>query len=281
MIAVMFTTFETLLELALTEDLSEKGDITSHAIFKNEETKAELICKKDGILAGLPHFEKVFNRVDRSIAFTAFKREGDALAAGERIATVQGNVIAVLNAERTAINFIGYLSGIATATRKYVDLLAGLGNTILLDTRKTLPGYRELAKYAVRQGGGKNHRMGLFDMVMIKDNHIDSAGSITAAVEKVREKWGEEFSIEVECRTAADVREAAGCRVDIVMLDNMDAGEIKKILSSIDGKNIKFEASGNMDLEKIKTYGGLGLDYISVGGLTHSVTSLDYSLRIM
>lgn len=271
------TSFEVLLELAINEDLAEDGDITSRAIFRDDVATARLYSKDTGILAGKEYFTKVFTRIDPSTEVIFFFGDGDALQHGDIVAELRGKTLAILTAERIALNFLGYLSGIATITRSFAALQQG--RTSILDTRKTLPGYRELAKYAVVQGGGKNHRMGLYDMVMIKDNHIDAAGSIPRAVTLVRERWGRRYMIEVECRNAAEVGEAIGAGADIVMLDNMDPEEAAKCLRLRTGE-IAFEASGDMSLDKIGDYMEIGLDYISVGKLTHSVKNFDFSLKI-
>lgn len=289
--------FDTLLELALREDLGGynyrgnegskdnagsgrfKGDVTSAAIFGDETTVATLFSKDEGIIAGLPFFEKVMRRVDPETDCRFFFSDGALLRPKDVVAKVEGKTVSILQAERTAINFLSFLSGIATKTHKYTEAAKQSGNTVVLDTRKTLPGYRELSKYAVRVGNGENHRMGLYDMVMIKDNHIGAVGSITRAVKAVRQKWGERYKIEVECGNLADVEEALSNGVDIIMLDNMTVGECSAALS-LPHNGILFEASGNMDIEKVKEFGSVGLDYISVGGLTHSVNAFDFSLRI-
>ncbi|WP_319561294.1 carboxylating nicotinate-nucleotide diphosphorylase [Marispirochaeta sp.] len=271
------TSFEVLLELAINEDLAEEGDVTSKAIFGNDVVTARLHSKDSGILAGKEYFAKVFARIDPSTELTFFFADGDAIQPGDIVAEVRGKTISILTAERIALNFLGYLSGIATVTRSFARLQQG--KTRILDTRKTLPGYRELAKYAVTRGGGTNHRMGLYDMVMIKDNHIDAAGSIQRAVSLVKERWGNRYRIEVECRNAEEVREALDAGADIIMLDNMGPGAAAECLKTGSG-NVAFEASGDMSLEKIGEYMEIGLDYISVGKLTHSVKNFDFSLKI-
>jgi nicotinate-nucleotide pyrophosphorylase (carboxylating) len=271
------TSFEVLLDLAIKEDLAETGDVTSRAIFEDDLVLARLHSKDTGILAGTDYFCRVFQRIDPSTKVEFLFSDGDSLRPGDIVAELRGKTLSILTAERIALNFIGYLSGIATVTHEFSSLQRG--KTRILDTRKTLPGYRELAKYAVSVGGGTNHRMGLYDMVMIKDNHIDAAGSIQRAVSLVREKWGTEFRIEVECRTADEVREALKAGADIIMLDNMDPETAATCLKLGDGK-AAFEASGDMSLEKIAPYMEIGLDYISVGKLTHSVKNFDFSLKI-
>ena len=271
--------FEKLLELALAEDLLENGDVTSRAIFSSEKTEALLRSKDEGVLAGIDYFRRVFERVDDSIEIEIYRKDGDYLKPGDEIARLKGPTVTILEGERTGINFLSFLSGIATDTHRHVRAASEKGNCVILDTRKTLPGYRNLSKYAVTAGGGRNHRMGLYDMVMIKDNHIDAAGSIANAVSRVREKWGGRFKIEVECRNLEEVREALAQKADVIMLDNMDEKATADAVALREG-DVKFEASGNMDLEKIRRYSPLGVDYISIGRLTHSVTAFDFSLVV-
>jgi nicotinate-nucleotide pyrophosphorylase (carboxylating) len=187
--------------------------------------------------------------------------------------------VSLLSGERTSINFLSFLSGIATATRALVDLARASGHAAILDTRKTLPGWRALSKYAVTVGGGRNHRRGLYDMVLIKDNHVDSAGSVKEAVRRARERWGDRFPVEVECRTAAEVADALAAGVDWIMLDNMQAEEIQAEVRRIAGR-AKVEASGTMTPERIPAVSAAGVDFISVGAITHSVRSFDFSLKI-
>ena len=274
-----------LIAMALEEDLGEAGDVTSRAIFGDEKGKAVLTCKAAGVLAGSDPFVRVFSAVDPSIRVRLFKKDGNSLEPGTRVAEISGKVLSLLTAERTALNFISYLSGIATKTRRMVA--AASGGVTILDTRKTLPGYRKLAKYAVEIGGGENHRMGLYDMVLIKDNHIDAAGSITEAVRRIRAKWGDTYRVEVECRGLEEVREALELEVDVVMLDNMtpdsvaEAAALRRGMGKDSGKEkVLFEVSGNMDEEKIAAFSPAGVDYISVGGLTHSVEGFDFSMTI-
>ena len=197
-----------ILELALREDLGDLGDVTSQAVVPDGERSAALWSKGEGVLAGEEVFAAVFRALDPGVRVEFLLHDGEELARGARVATVAGRALSLLSAERTAINFIAFLSGIATATRELVDIARASGKAVILDTRKTLPGWRALSKYAVRVGGGENHRQGLYDMVLIKDNHVDSAGSVAAAVAKVRERWGGRFRIEVECRSTAEVDEA-------------------------------------------------------------------------
>lgn len=271
--------FNQLLELALEEDLKDVGDVTSRAIFDKDTTRAILYSKDNGILAGLEYFKEVFFRIDPTITMRTVKSEGEFISPGDKIVEITGLTRSILEAERTAINFLSFISGIATEADRFVTAAHDSGKAVILDTRKTLPAYRSLSKYAVTVGGGTNHRIGLYDMVMIKDNHIDAAGSITAAVEKVREKWDTSFSIEVECRNLKEVEEAVGLGIDVVMLDNMDPAMTVSAVKLGNG-SIQFEASGNMDIEKIKSYSSTGVDFLSVGKLTHSVTAFDFSLKI-
>jgi nicotinate-nucleotide pyrophosphorylase (carboxylating) len=271
--------FDKLLTLALDEDLKEVGDVTSRAIFDEENVTAVLFSKDKGILAGTGFFIQVFERVDPDLTFELLKNDGQVLNCGDIIAKIHGRTRSILEAERTAINFLSFLSGIATETDLFVSAAEESGKAVILDTRKTLPAYRSLSKYAVTVGGGRNHRIGLYDMVMIKDNHIDAAGSIAAAVAKVREKWDTTYAIEVECRTLDEVAQAVSLQVDVIMLDNMDP-EMTIAAVHLGKGDVQFEASGNMDLEKIKLYSSTGVDFLSVGKLTHSVKAFDFSLKI-
>ena len=265
------------IELALKEDLDSEGDVTSSAILGDDLRCTSLISKGSGVLAGSGIFGQVFRCVDAKSEVHFLKTDGDWLKPSDTVAQVKGRAAALLSAERVAMNFISFLSGIATTTREFVEEAKRHGKAQILDTRKTLPGFRTLSKYAVRVGGGRNHRMGLFDMVLIKDNHIDLSGSITAAVKSVRMRWGNKFKVEVECRDQVEVRAAVGAKVDIIMLDNMDIEQIKKAQTLIP-QEIKIEVSGNIDFGRIKELSDTGIDYISVGRITHSVQSFDFSL---
>ncbi len=274
-----YNDYEKLIELAIAEDINGKYDVTTEAIFTTELANAELISKDSGILAGSLIFESVFKKIDKNVKVEFNNKDGDLLKYGDCVSKVSGNAISILKGERIALNFISFLSGISSKTHKYVKKALESGKSIILDTRKTLPGFRNISKYAVSVGGGKNHRMGLYDMVMIKDNHIDVAGSITKAVELVRLKWANQYIIEVECRTIDDVKEAIKNQVDIIMLDNMNKQVIMECMK-LSTKEIKFEASGGIDLNKIKEVSETGVDYISIGALTHSVKAFDFSLKI-
>jgi len=272
-----------LIQEALAEDLQDRGDVTSRAVFKDEQGTFFLHAKSAGIICGLEMFSSVFQEVDPSIKVRPFFTDGNRIETGDIAAEIHGAVCSILTAERTALNFLSYMSGIATRTAAYVEQAEqsaarnGGKRTHILDTRKTLPGYRRLAKYAVSCGGGRNHRFGLHDMVLIKDNHIDAAGSITEAVSRVRKCWGNRFAIEVETRTLDEVREAAACGADRIMLDNMSCSQMQAAAAEIGG-TAETEASGNMALERIAEVSDAGVDFISVGELTHSVKAFDFSL---
>ncbi|MGO9309183.1 MAG: carboxylating nicotinate-nucleotide diphosphorylase [Spirochaetia bacterium] len=268
-----------LLQLALREDLGDLGDVTSQAAAPDGERAATLWSKDAGVLAGEEVFAAVFRAIDPGTRVHFAVHDGAVLEKGERVAEVTGAALSVLSGERTSLNFLSFLSGIATATRAVVELARASGHAVILDTRKTLPGWRALSKYAVTVGGGRNHRQGLFDMVLIKDNHVDSAGSIAEAVRRVRARWGTRFAVEVECRTSAEVRDALAAGVDIIMLDNMDAEDIRREVQRIAGR-AKVEASGTMTAERIPAVSAAGVDFISVGAITHSVRSFDFSLKI-
>lgn len=275
------TNFETLLGMALEEDLGGIGDVTSQAIFSDEDGCTAVLTSKDtGILCGIRRFEQVFRRVDPSVRIDLSAADGDRLSPGMEIARAAGPTRSILEAERTAINFLSFLSGIATSASEYVRAAGDRGRAVVLDTRKTLPGYRSLSKYAVRVGGGANHRMGLYDMVLIKDNHIDATGGIPRAVERARSRWGRRFRIEVECRTVDEVRQAVEAGADIVMLDNMAYENARKALD-LREQGVQFEASGGISLDTAGEWSALGVDYLSVGRLTHSVRAFDFSLTIL
>jgi nicotinate-nucleotide pyrophosphorylase (carboxylating) len=266
-----------LIRMALSEDLGIQGDVTSRAIFTDEENVFILFAKDSGVLCGLKVFREVCRQVDPLISVEFFYSDGAAIVPGDQIAKLSGKVLSILTAERTAINFLSFLSGIASKAKKYVDQASSCG-VLILDTRKTLPGYRELSKYAVACGGAANHRKGLYDMVLIKDNHIDAAGGITEAVNRVRELWENTYKIEVETRTLEEVQEAIDCNVDRIMLDNMSNHLMIKAVAMVQGA-AETEASGNMTLQRIDGVGKTGVDFISVGDITHSVQTFDFSLK--
>lgn len=264
-----------LIKLALQEDLQETGDVTSSAVFNDETGTFTLVSKDTGVLCGMDTAREVLKTVDPAIKVTARIEDGSDLEVGTVVAELSGPTASILTAERTMLNFLSHLSGIATKTRKYVEHAKG---STILDTRKTIPGMRVLEKYAVACGGGRNHRMGLFDMVMIKDNHIDAAGGITNAVARVRNKWGDTYAVEVEARTLADVREALDCKVERIMLDNMSNELMRQAVDLVD-RRAETEASGNITLERLESIAATGVEFISVGGLTHTVEAFDFSLK--
>ncbi len=266
-----------LIELALAEDIGP-GDATSDSVLPAELTlQGRIVAKQDGVVAGLPVAEAVFRRVDPATRFIVHLPDGARVRAGDLVAEVVGPARGVLAAERTALNFLQHLSGIATLTRAFVNAVAGSGATIL-DTRKTRPGYRLLDKYAVRMGGGQNHRMGLYDMVMVKDNHIDAAGSIRAAVERARAAHPD-LPVEVEVRTLDELREALSLSVQRILLDNMSAEQMRAAVELTAGQT-PLEACGGVTLENVAAIAATGVDYISVGALTHSAPALDLSMKI-
>lgn len=261
---------------ALREDLQDIGDVTSSAIFSDEFDNFFLQSKSAGILGGISIFKKVFHTLDPQIKIDLIFYDGDKIEEKDIIATISGKVHLILKAERIALNLLSHLSGIASKTAEFVYETGG--RSTILDTRKTLPIYRELQKYAVRCGGGANHRMGLYDMVMIKDNHSDAAGGISEAIKKVRQKWDDKFQIEVETRNLEEVKIALDNGADRIMLDNMSNQEIRKAVKLIKGKT-EVEVSGNMTLDRIASVAKIGVDFISVGELTHTVKNFDFSLK--
>jgi len=271
-----FNNLNQLIEMAIHEDLLDIGDITSEAIFTDELYSYKLIAKDSGILCGIDIFTAVMKYIDNKINVQKLFNDKDAISKGDIVAEISGPVISILKAERTSLNFISHLSGIATKTALFVKESGG--RVTILDTRKTLPGYRELQKYAVLCGSGENHRIGLYDMILIKDNHSDAAGGITPAVERVKARWGNKYRIEVEARNLAEVKEAVKCNVDRIMLDNMSNEQMKEAVDYIGGK-IKTEGSGNMNLQRIHDVSLTGVDFISFGELTNSVKAFDFSLK--
>ncbi|MFQ5706018.1 MAG: carboxylating nicotinate-nucleotide diphosphorylase [bacterium] len=269
-----------LVATALAEDLGSRGDVTSDWLLP-DETKgtAVIVAKQEGIIAGLPVAQKVFETVDQELVFTPFVRDGDRLQRNTKVAQIAGSARGILTAERTALNFLQRLSGIATLTSQYVAQTQGT-KARTLDTRKTTPGLRHLEKYAVRMGGGLNHRMGLHDMVLIKENHIEAVGSLARAVTLVRERSSRDnlqLSVEVETRTLQEVSEALESQVDRIMLDNMPLSEIQEAVRLVGGK-VEVEVSGGVTLANVRAIAETGVDYISVGALTHSAPALDLSL---
>ncbi len=268
-----------IIELALQEDLS-LGDITSDNIFTHEEqAEAVITAKEDLVLCGMNVAKEVFSAVDPSVKFLPLKKDGDAIKKGEKVLELKGAALSILKAERTALNFMQRMSGIATASREYAEIGKKYG-VMIVDTRKTQPGLRRLDKYAVRVGGARNHRISLADSVMIKDNHIAAAGSITAAVNKIKAVIGHTPKIEVETTSLDEVKEALNVGADIIMLDNMTPAEILRCKAEISGRAI-IEVSGGVNKSNLESYCQTGVDVISMGALTHSVPAKDLSLKIV
>lgn len=267
-----------LIELALQEDVGD-GDITTDNIVPSGlRRKANMVAKSDGVVAGLPVAEMVFKKLDPDLIWNEIVRDGAKVKKGDVLVEFEGTYRALLTGERTALNFLQRLSGIATMSAKYADAVKDF-QTVILDTRKTLPGFNKLDKYAVKTGGASNHRHGLHDMAMIKDNHIQVAGGITAAVKAVRSSVDMGIKIEVETTTLAQVQEAIDAGADIIMLDNMDNETMRKAVLLI-ADRAKVEASGNITLERLREVAATGVDFISIGALTHSVSAMDISQRI-
>lgn len=262
---------------ALREDISSE-DVTTNAVMPTAiPGTVDLLCKEDGVIAGLPIFARVFALLDPEVKVTFFCQEGDAVSKGQRLAVVQGDIRVLLSGERVALNFLQRMSGIATYTRAVADRLNG-ARTKLLDTRKTTPNLRLLEKYAVRVGGGHNHRFNLSDGVLLKDNHIAAAGGVKEAVAMAKAYAPFVRKIEVEVENLDMVRQAVEAGADIIMLDNMTHEEMKEALSLIQGR-AETECSGNMTLDNVAALADLGVDYISCGALTHSAPILDLSLK--
>lgn len=269
----------TLIDIALREDVGD-GDITTDNIVPAEiKRKAIMVAKSNGVVAGLPVAEMVFRKLDPEISWKELVHDGDKVKTGDVLVEFEGSYRALLTGERTALNFLQRLSGIATMSSKYADAVKDF-QTVILDTRKTLPGFNRLDKYAVKKGGASNHRHGLHDMAMIKDNHIEVAGGIAAAVKAVRSSVDHGIKIEVETTTLAQVQEAIDAKADIIMLDNMDLETMRKGVELIAGR-AKVEASGNITIERLRDVAATGVDYISIGALTHSVSAMDISQRIV
>ncbi len=267
-----------LIDMALAEDLGP-GDITTENLISPDAAgRATVVAKEPLILAGLAVARYVFERLDPAVAFTTRFNDGDTLLPGQTAIRLAGSLAALLTAERTALNFLQRLSGIATFTREYVDLLRGQ-KVRLLDTRKTTPGWRALEKYAVRIGGGANHRIGLYDAVLIKDNHIVAAGGIASAVASMRSRVPGDMTIEVETASLDQVRSALEAGAHIIMLDNMDLDQIRAAVALVAGR-AKLEVSGGVTLENLAALAATGIDFISCGALTHSARAVDLGMYI-
>lgn len=268
-----------IIELALQEDLS-LGDITSDTIFTPEnQAKAVIRAKEDLVLCGMETAREVFQAVDPRVKLTVLKKDGDEVHKGENVLELEGPTLSILKAERTALNFMQRMSGIATASRAFAAIGQKYG-VMIVDTRKTQPGLRRLDKYAVRVGGCRNHRISLADSVMIKDNHIAAAGSITAAVQKIKATIGHTPKIEVETTNLDEVKEALRAGADIIMLDNMTPDQIAACKAEINGRAI-IEVSGGVNAQNLEQYCKAQPDVISMGALTHSVPAKDLSLKIV
>lgn len=275
--AIMPIQMDDLLRQALAEDITSE-DVSTAAVMPDFcAGSVELIAKQDGVLAGLPVFARVFTLLDDTFCLQTAYQDGDAVTKGTLIGTLFGDIRALLSGERTALNYLQRMSGIATLTREMVDVLKG-SHTRLLDTRKTTPNMRIFEKYAVRVGGGQNHRYNLSDGVLLKDNHIDAAGGVRQAVEKARAYAPFVRKIEVEVETLEMVEEALQAGADIIMLDNMDDVTMQKAVSRIAGRALT-ECSGNVTKERLRAIAATGVDFVSCGALTHSAPIMDLSLK--
>lgn len=266
-----------LIKTALSEDINYIDSTSDLLIDEDDRSDAYFAAKADGVVCGIDVAARVFSLLDPDVKINVLISEGERVKKGDKILTISGKTRQMLKAERTALNLIQHMSGIATYTRKCVDAVAGTGASIA-DTRKTLPGLRPLQKYAVTVGGGRNHRYNLTDAAMLKDNHIDAFGGITGAVNALRKRAGHMLQIEVETRNFEEVQEALDCGVNVIMLDNMSPDEMKKACALVNGR-AKTEASGNVTLENIRAVAESGVDIISLGALTHSVTAFDISMK--
>lgn len=267
-----------IIKKALAEDINYLDTATAYVIPEDAVTTAKFVSKAEGVLCGIDVAMRVFTLLDPDCRYTVCKKDGDKINKGDVIAVMEGKASMLLQGERTALNLLQHMSGIASATNECVEKVKGT-NVSIADTRKTLPGLRALQKYAVTCGGGKNHRYNLSDCAMLKDNHIDAGGGITATVKKLREKIGHTVKIEVETRNMDEVKEAVSAGADIIMLDNMTADEMREAVIYIDGRALT-EASGNITAENIREKAASGIDIISMGALTHSVKAFDISMRI-
>jgi nicotinate-nucleotide pyrophosphorylase (carboxylating) len=277
--------FQHIIKSALKEDIGKK-DVTTEAIIADVQVKAAIISKGEGVIAGLDIARAAFRIMSKNIKFRKLAEDGNKIRRNQILAILEGKAKEILAAERTALNFLGHLSGIATLTSRYAELIAPYGCKIL-DTRKTTPLLREMEKYAVKAGGGQNHRMGLYDMVLIKDNHLKLVRQfeIKKLIESLRRKIPKQMKIEIEVDTLEALKNILGCKVDIIMLDNMSPAKLKKAVEWVRGqkrgKKQLLEASGNVNLSNAKEIAKTGVDFISVGGITHSAPALDISLEII
>lgn len=271
-------TIDDVIKRGLAEDINYIDVTTDYLIPENQISTARFVAKDSGLLAGIEVAMRVFTLIDDTVTFELLKKDGDKVSKGDIILTMKGHTASLLKGERTALNLVQHMSGIATATHRCVELVKGT-NASIADTRKTLPGLRALQKYAVVAGGGKNHRYNLSDAAMLKDNHIDAYGSLTNAVNALRAKAGHMVKIEVETRSLEELEEALAVGADVIMLDNMDCATMAEAVKRTAGR-AKLEASGNITLENIAEVAKTGVDIISLGALTHSVTCFDISMKI-
>lgn len=269
---------DNIINTALAEDINYIDVTTDNLLSPEHTSSAYYIAKDSGVLCGIDIAKRVFELVGGNVEFETIIHDGEKVQKGDIIAKMKGSTVTLLKGERTALNILQHLSGIATATNKCVELVKGT-NAAVTDTRKTLPGLRAMQKYAVTVGGGKNHRYNLSDGAMLKDNHIDAYGGITQAVTALRKKIGHMVKIEVEVRNLDELREALSVGCEVIMLDNMNCDEMKKAVEINNGKAL-LEASGNVTLENIRSIAETGVDIISLGALTHSVKCFDISMRI-
>ncbi|MGQ9753879.1 MAG: carboxylating nicotinate-nucleotide diphosphorylase [Thermaceae bacterium] len=270
--------FEAVLDVWLLEDLGQ-GDLTSALLIPEDQRgQGVILAKEEGVLAGIWVAQRVFHRVDAGIAFTPLIKDGDPLLPGLEVARLEGPLRGILAGERLALNLLQRLSGIATLTRRYVEAVRGTG-AVILDTRKTTPGLRALEKYAVRVGGGRNHRYGLFDGILIKDNHIRAVGSVKEAVRRAKAGAPHYLKVEVEVTTLEELEEALEAGAEVILLDNMDLETLRVAVQRAKGRAV-LEASGRMSLERVRAVAEAGVEYISVGALTHSAVALDLSLEL-
>ena len=261
----------------LKEDITSEDVSTNAVMPEDKQGRSDLICKQDGIVCGLDVFERTFKILDDTSRFEANFKDGDFVKKGDLIGVIYGDVKAILSGERTALNYLQRMSGIATMTREYVNELDGY-KTVLLDTRKTTPNMRPFEKHAVKVGGATNHRYNLSDGVLLKDNHIGAAGSVTKAIEMAKAYAPFVRKIEIETETLEQVKEALDAGADIIMLDNMDNDTMRKAVEMIDGK-AQTECSGNVTKERLKEIAEIGVDFVSCGALTHSAMIMDVSLK--
>ncbi|MGN0598626.1 MAG: carboxylating nicotinate-nucleotide diphosphorylase [Oscillospiraceae bacterium] len=267
-----------IIERALREDINYVDAATDYLLDDDDVSTARFVAKASGVLCGIDIAVRVFEMLDKDVSVQINIKDGGKVEKGDVIAVVTGRTKAILKAERTSLNILQHMSGIATETAKYAECCKGT-KAHVTETRKTLPGLRAIEKYAVTVGGGKNHRYNLSDGAMLKDNHIDAYGSITKAVEALRSRMGHMIKIEVEVRNEDELREALACNADVIMLDNMTCEQMKKCVAIADGKAV-LEASGNVTLDNMAEVAATGVDIVSVGALTHSVKAFDISLKI-